>query len=581
MQRGWAAPTIAWRSRWRRTPSATRGGGRARSRSAGPGAPRDHRGPPGRRHLPHGWRRRSGPCGGRRGPLRRQGLPRRRGPALGRPPPAIAVVVTPPEAHHPVTERAAAAGVHVLCETPLSFSLACADRMIAAARAAGTRLETAENVWRRPEERAKRALIERGLRGTVGLLQCRFASGSYHGMNAVGAAWRGAARARPRGAPRAGAASARWWWACATPPFRTSWGSIRSATCRSPPTRTPYRGPRNTSRCTGRCAARAAPTTPESRDGPTWPRRWRSTSPPRPAAPRWPCPRASRGTTPSRGVWAAVRVLAGGGRGASRRHRLPAELPAHPVAGRRGGEEGQPRASARPRSARRPWPSRTAARGPACPPRLRRRAQRTRPAAVGTRFADAAGHRGRRLAGPCRRKAPGRCAPQGPSWAASARAESGRCGRPRWGGVREAGPPVADGYPAETYGHRLRRSVDHAPLILPAVTALVIDDRARPLRRAGRGRGGCRDPQGAGGDGTDGRTVSAARAADRLFSRATRTATSRGTSAGRCCAGSAGERPGPRWPTSWRSGVRRGRPPFDVPAAGAQRPRRGTLGRLG
>ena len=91
-------------------------------------------------------------------------------------------------------------GPRPMRDAPLSFSLACADRMIAAARAAGTRLETAENVGRRPEERPKRALIERGLLGTVGLLQCRFASGSYHGMNAVGAAWRAAARARPRGA---------------------------------------------------------------------------------------------------------------------------------------------------------------------------------------------------------------------------------------------------------------------------------------------------------------------------------------------------------------------------------------------
>jgi len=105
--------------------------------------------------------------------------------ALARHRPAIAVVVTPPEAHHPVAELAAAAGVHVLCETPLSFSLAAADRMIAAAHAAGTRLETAENVWRFPEERAKRRLLDLGLLGPVGLIQCRYASGSYHGMNAM------------------------------------------------------------------------------------------------------------------------------------------------------------------------------------------------------------------------------------------------------------------------------------------------------------------------------------------------------------------------------------------------------------
>jgi len=105
--------------------------------------------------------------------------------ALARTPPAAVAIITPPEAHHPVAELAASRGLHAICETPLSFSLACAERMIAAAARAGTHLETAENVWRFPEERAKRLLIEQGLLGDVGLIQCRYASGSYHGMNAM------------------------------------------------------------------------------------------------------------------------------------------------------------------------------------------------------------------------------------------------------------------------------------------------------------------------------------------------------------------------------------------------------------
>jgi predicted dehydrogenase len=105
--------------------------------------------------------------------------------ALGARRPAAVVVVTPPEAHHPVVELAASCGVHCLCETPLSFSLACADRMVAAARRAGVHLEVAENVWRFPEERAKRLIVARGVLGEVGLLACRYTSGSYHGMNAL------------------------------------------------------------------------------------------------------------------------------------------------------------------------------------------------------------------------------------------------------------------------------------------------------------------------------------------------------------------------------------------------------------
>ena len=47
------------------------------------------------------------------------------------------LVCTPHPSHAPVVEAAAAAGVHVLCEKPLSISLADADRMIEAADRAG------------------------------------------------------------------------------------------------------------------------------------------------------------------------------------------------------------------------------------------------------------------------------------------------------------------------------------------------------------------------------------------------------------------------------------------------------------
>src|SRR5690348_16436712 len=48
-----------------------------------------------------------------------------------------ALVCTPHPAHEPVVVAAAKAGVNVLCEKPISTSLAEADRMIAAADAGG------------------------------------------------------------------------------------------------------------------------------------------------------------------------------------------------------------------------------------------------------------------------------------------------------------------------------------------------------------------------------------------------------------------------------------------------------------
>lgn len=99
-------------------------------------------------------------------------------------PQAIAIVV-PPDAHHLITAVAAARGVHVLSETPIATTLAMADHMLESCRRAGVVLEVSENVWRFPQERLKRCVVDAGLIGEVPQVHLWYRSGSYHGMSAL------------------------------------------------------------------------------------------------------------------------------------------------------------------------------------------------------------------------------------------------------------------------------------------------------------------------------------------------------------------------------------------------------------
>ena len=99
--------------------------------------------------------------------------------------PDVILITVPPDGHHVITEVAASHGVHVITETPISTTLPCADRMIDAAARYGVELEVAENVWRWPHERLKRKIVDAGLIGEITHAHLWYASGSYHGMNAI------------------------------------------------------------------------------------------------------------------------------------------------------------------------------------------------------------------------------------------------------------------------------------------------------------------------------------------------------------------------------------------------------------
>ncbi len=99
--------------------------------------------------------------------------------------PDVVDVVVPPDGHLPMTALAADRGVHVLVETPIAPTLVQTDAMIEVCEREGVFLQLAENVWRFPNERLKKKVIEVGLLGDVINVQLFYRSGSYHGMNAI------------------------------------------------------------------------------------------------------------------------------------------------------------------------------------------------------------------------------------------------------------------------------------------------------------------------------------------------------------------------------------------------------------
>lgn len=82
-------------------------------------------------------------------------------------------VCTPNAAHHAATLAAAAAGVHVLCEKPVSLSLAEADEMIEACRRAGVLLAVDHHLRANPSVERARAMIADGAIGRVTFVRLR------------------------------------------------------------------------------------------------------------------------------------------------------------------------------------------------------------------------------------------------------------------------------------------------------------------------------------------------------------------------------------------------------------------------
>lgn len=97
----------------------------------------------------------------------------------------VILIATPPEGHHIITTLAAEYGVHVICETPMSFSLECARMMLDVCRKHGTKINISENVFRWPSEKMKKCIVESGIIGKITQIHCCYVSGMYHGISAI------------------------------------------------------------------------------------------------------------------------------------------------------------------------------------------------------------------------------------------------------------------------------------------------------------------------------------------------------------------------------------------------------------
>jgi predicted dehydrogenase len=99
--------------------------------------------------------------------------------------PEAAIVSVGYAANGVVGRRVVDLGLHALLETPIAHDLANADAIISGAHSQGLKIEVAEQYYRRPVERIKRALIQAGAFGKV-LTACNgFLGHGYHGVSLI------------------------------------------------------------------------------------------------------------------------------------------------------------------------------------------------------------------------------------------------------------------------------------------------------------------------------------------------------------------------------------------------------------
>jgi len=99
--------------------------------------------------------------------------------------PDAAIVSVQYAANGEVGRRVVDLGLHALLETPIAHNLADADAIIAGAAARGLKIEVAEQYYRRPNERLKRALIQAGVFGRINTAYNDFMGHGYHGVSLI------------------------------------------------------------------------------------------------------------------------------------------------------------------------------------------------------------------------------------------------------------------------------------------------------------------------------------------------------------------------------------------------------------
>jgi predicted dehydrogenase len=105
----------------------------------------------------------------------------------------VVSVVTPNVSHHAICKRFLEAGIDVICDKPLTTTLAEAQDLVATVRRTGRLLGVTYAYTGYPMVREARALIEAGALGAVRVVQVEFALGWLSGPGEAGskqAAWR-------------------------------------------------------------------------------------------------------------------------------------------------------------------------------------------------------------------------------------------------------------------------------------------------------------------------------------------------------------------------------------------------------
>lgn len=97
----------------------------------------------------------------------------------------VCLICVQAEGHHVIAKILAEKGIHMLTETPVAITVACANQMVDTAKDNGVILEVSENVPRWLRERIKQKIVAAGMIGSVKSFYLSYTSGSYHGMAAI------------------------------------------------------------------------------------------------------------------------------------------------------------------------------------------------------------------------------------------------------------------------------------------------------------------------------------------------------------------------------------------------------------
>jgi predicted dehydrogenase len=99
--------------------------------------------------------------------------------------PDVVFVLVPTDGQTVIALTAARHKCHIITEIPYALTLAFGDAVTRTCRENGVKWEIAENVWRWPHEQLKRKIVEAEVLGPITHARLWYASGSYHGFNAV------------------------------------------------------------------------------------------------------------------------------------------------------------------------------------------------------------------------------------------------------------------------------------------------------------------------------------------------------------------------------------------------------------